>query len=71
MTSTGGCRNSDEVNAKATFPFDVFKTRMQSSSAWGDEASKVKMGLWKTAVTSIQKEGWRVMFVGLWPTVVR
>ncbi|EJT51259.1 carnitine/acyl carnitine carrier [Trichosporon asahii var. asahii CBS 8904] len=55
----------------ATFPFDVFKTRMQSSSAWGDEASKVKLGLWQTAVTSVRKEGWRVMFVGLWPTIVR
>ncbi|CAK9786540.1 unnamed protein product [Cutaneotrichosporon oleaginosum] len=50
----------------ATFPFDVWKTRMQSA----DENSK-PLGLRRVMVDSVRKEGWHVMFRGLWPCVVR
>ncbi|WRT70681.1 uncharacterized protein IL334_007679 [Kwoniella shivajii] len=62
----------------ATFPLDVFKTRLQSAS-WPEsrtnpasEGVKVKPpGLWKVATTAVRQEGWRVMFAGLGPTLIR
>ncbi|WOO79346.1 Mitochondrial basic amino acids transporter [Vanrija pseudolonga] len=53
----------------ATFPFDVIKTRMQDAVYSGPGVKAPSM--WNVAVQSVQKEGWRVMFAGLWPTVVR
>lgn len=76
----------------ATFPVDVFKTRMQGTSwegvagASGSTAGacdgKLRVGevqvrrkrmpsLWSTGRGAVQKEGWRVMFAGLGPTLVR
>ncbi|BEI81460.1 hypothetical protein CcaverHIS002_0206200 [Cutaneotrichosporon cavernicola] len=49
-----------------TFPFDVWKTRMQSA----DESAK-PLSLRRVMVDSVRQEGWRVMFRGLWPCLVR
>ncbi|WWC92271.1 uncharacterized protein L201_007225 [Kwoniella dendrophila CBS 6074] len=67
----------------ATFPIDVFKTRIQSAP-WTttsdlpapSSSSKLNMtlrkpSLWKVANTAIKEEGWRVMFAGLGPTLIR
>ncbi|RSH87801.1 uncharacterized protein EHS24_000318 [Apiotrichum porosum] len=55
-----------------TFPFDVFKTRMQSSSTLEEGSGTRKPpGLWRVATESIRREGPGVMVAGLWPTVVR
>ena len=74
----------------ATFPLDVFKTRMQATT-WDGERERARgsikgrvgevvpsmkwkdraPGLWKTASGAVRKEGWRVMFAGLGPTLVR
>ncbi|TXT10979.1 hypothetical protein VHUM_01730 [Vanrija humicola] len=53
----------------ATFPFDVIKTRIQDA-AYSGKGVKVP-GMWTVARQSVQKEGWRVLFAGLWPTIVR
>lgn len=57
---------------QVTFPFDVFKTRMQSSSTLEEGSGTRKPpGLWRVATESIRREGPGVMVAGLWPTVVR
>nr|XP_019051112.1 carnitine/acyl carnitine carrier [Kwoniella bestiolae CBS 10118]OCF30042.1 carnitine/acyl carnitine carrier [Kwoniella bestiolae CBS 10118] len=64
----------------ATFPIDVFKTRIQSaSSSWSSTSSDsslnpksaIRPTLWKVASEAVQKEGWKVMFAGLGPTLIR
>lgn len=90
----------------ATFPVDVFKTRMQGMTWDGAPEGSVGGGravsgaakeremrvgelekahaarlrassgaqrptLWRTATAAIRAEGWRVMFAGLGPTLVR
>ncbi|GFZ48109.1 hypothetical protein JCM24511_05857 [Saitozyma sp. JCM 24511] len=57
----------------ATFPFDVFKTRLQAAS-WDESNGTVRRannGLWRVAVDAVRKEGWKVMFAGLGPTLIR
>jgi solute carrier family 25 carnitine/acylcarnitine transporter 20/29 len=56
-----------------TFPFDVFKTRMQSAAMWEEcrRRGVQPPGLWEIARQSIRQEGWGVMVAGLWPTIVR
>ncbi|RSH85272.1 hypothetical protein EHS25_005079 [Saitozyma podzolica] len=57
----------------ATFPFDVFKTRLQAAS-WDESNGTVRRandGLWRVAVDAVRREGWRVMFAGLGPTLIR
>ncbi|KIR79525.1 carnitine/acyl carnitine carrier [Cryptococcus gattii E566] len=58
-----------------TFPIDVFKTRMQST-VWPDSTSnstaKPKLQSFRqVAADALRKEGWRVMFAGLGPTLIR
>ncbi|WWC65069.1 uncharacterized protein I303_107683 [Kwoniella dejecticola CBS 10117] len=79
----------------ATFPIDVFKTRIQSApwssssvSSHGSTTTSPLTGsstittartsvavakptLWKVASTAVREEGWRVMFAGLGPTLIR
>lgn len=58
---------------QATFPFDVFKTRLQAAS-WDESNGTVRRannGLWRVAVDAVRKEGWKVMFAGLGPTLIR
>ncbi|ORY26607.1 mitochondrial carrier domain-containing protein [Naematelia encephala] len=56
----------------ATFPLDVFKTRMQSIPWPSTETqSPSRPSLWYTARHAIHNEGWRVMFAGLGPTLIR
>ncbi|WWC72555.1 uncharacterized protein I206_106517 [Kwoniella pini CBS 10737] len=78
----------------ATFPLDVFKTRIQSAS-WSPSSTSLasttaslttldtvsssssaqlipsKPTLWRVATTAVKEEGWRVMFAGLGPTLIR
>ncbi|WWC98591.1 hypothetical protein V866_005483 [Kwoniella sp. B9012] len=60
----------------ATFPIDVFKTRIQSASWPFDSLSNplnkaVRPTLWKVATDAVRQEGWKVMFAGLGPTLIR
>ena len=52
-----------------TFPFDVIKTRVQST--FGSGASNPYRNTWSTIVYSYQQEGLKVFFRGLAPTLVR
>lgn len=81
------------ADSQATFPVDVFKTRMQAAS-WHDETDARRPGsgsgsgrgevgesgaqgqrrppsLWSVARGAVRREGWRVMFAGLGPTLIR
>ncbi|KAL7422931.1 hypothetical protein Q5752_002228 [Cryptotrichosporon argae] len=53
----------------ATFPFDVFKTRMQSTP-WATSSEK-RPGVWAVARHAVRTEGWRVTVAGLAPTLIR
>ncbi|CAL1713931.1 unnamed protein product [Somion occarium] len=53
----------------ATFPFDVIKTRIQSSFGSGPE--NPYRNTWSTIIHSYRQEGLRVFFRGLAPTLVR
>ncbi|WWD20676.1 hypothetical protein CI109_105152 [Kwoniella shandongensis] len=70
----------------ATFPLDVFKTRMQGTPWPTTESNKTISGaavsdtrlvrmkppsLRNIAVEAVRREGWRVMFAGLGPTLIR
>ncbi|KAH8810454.1 carnitine/acyl carnitine carrier [Flagelloscypha sp. PMI_526] len=52
-----------------TFPFDLIKTRIQSTTASGGELGY--RNFWTTAWQSYRHEGMRVFWRGLWPTLVR
>ena len=52
-----------------TFPFDVIKTRVQST--FGSGANNPYRNTWSTIVHSYQQEGLKVFFRGLAPTLVR
>ncbi|WVO17368.1 hypothetical protein L204_105060 [Cryptococcus depauperatus] len=58
----------------ATFPVDVFKTRMQGAT-WSSQTEQnagTKLQTFRQVVAeSLRKEGWRVMFAGLGPTLIR
>ena len=53
----------------ATFPLDVVKTRVQSSS--GYDSSNPYRNTWSTVVNSYRNEGFSVFFRGLAPTLIR
>lgn len=53
----------------ATFPFDVVKTRVQSS--FDTSLENPYRNTWSTIVTSYKDEGIRVFFRGLAPTLIR
>ncbi|KAI9633489.1 mitochondrial carrier domain-containing protein [Dioszegia hungarica] len=58
----------------ATFPLDVLKTRSQAASWQTDSAGSVRKkppSIWRIANQAIRTEGWRVMFAGLGPTLIR
>jgi solute carrier family 25 carnitine/acylcarnitine transporter 20/29 len=58
---------------QATFPFDVFKTRMQAAS-WdlaNPMGGEKRPGIVRISVEAVRREGWRVMFAGLGPTLIR
>ena len=52
-----------------TFPFDVIKTRVQSTLSTGQENPFRNM--WSTIVHSYRQEGFGVFFHGLKPTIIR
>jgi len=51
---------------EATFPIDVFKTRMQAANG-----SEKPLSLYRVATQAVRHEGWKVMFAGLGPTLIR
>ncbi|CAG9818657.1 unnamed protein product [Phaedon cochleariae] len=51
----------------ASFPFDVIRTRLVAQS----EQQKVYKGIVDSAREILRKEGTRVLFRGLWPTMVQ
>jgi len=55
-----------DAHVQATFPIDVFKTRMQAVTG-----SSKPLSLYKVGTEAVRKEGWRVMFAGLGPTLIR
>lgn len=56
---------------QVTFPFDVFKTRMQAES-WTDAAgTRRRPSLRQVIKKTIATEGWRTCFAGLGPTLIR
>ncbi|WVR08551.1 hypothetical protein IAU60_005606 [Kwoniella sp. DSM 27419] len=56
----------------ATFPLDVIKTRLQSTPWQSEQGSVTKRAtLRSTAADAVRREGWRVMFAGLGPTLIR
>ena len=52
-----------------TFPLDVVKTRVQSTSA--DAPGNPYRSTWSTIVASYRAEGFGVFFRGLAPTLIR
>lgn len=70
-----------KLTTQATFPFDVFKTRMQAQSwqpavAAGTSTDQSVLrrsnpGLLEVMRTAVRNDGWRVCFAGLGPTLVR
>ena len=56
--------------SQATFPLDVFKTRMQTMP-WDDRDGPRSLSLRHVALQAVRQEGWRVMFAGLGPTLIR
>ena len=52
-----------------TFPFDVIKTRVQSTLS--PSADNPFRNMWSTAVYSYRQEGFKVFFHGLKPTIIR
>ena len=56
---------------QATFPLDVAKTRMQSVSWSAGDSERKRPSLRWVAVDAVRSEGWRVMFAGLGPTLIR
>ncbi len=53
----------------ATFPLDVVKTRVQSSS--GSDPANPYRSTWSTIINSYRNEGFAVFFRGLAPTLIR
>ena len=53
----------------ATFPLDVVKTRVQSSS--GSDPANPYRTTWSTIINSYRTEGFAVFFRGLAPTLIR
>ena len=58
------------ANHKATFPLDVVKTRMQCTPWSGHEMTR-SLSPRSIVLDAIRNEGWKVMFAGLGPTLIR
>lgn len=56
------------LTMKVTFPVDVLKTRIQAANG---SSSANRISMWKVGREAIRTEGWRVMFAGLGPTLIR
>jgi hypothetical protein len=59
------------ADRQVTFPFDVFKTRMQAESWAGTKSANVNPSLRQVIRNTIKNQGWRACFAGLAPTLIR
>jgi solute carrier family 25 carnitine/acylcarnitine transporter 20/29 len=66
--------STTRLTRQATFPLDVVKTRMQAipwDRAMSRDGVIPRISAYRVASEAVRSEGWRVLFAGLGPTLIR